>query len=165
MLIYLWMRFTFRPFVAPVHERDWSWARGVDLRLRGRAHRHIRLPRRGPGLLLLAQTSHRFISLRLGYNCNCKSKKSKPVLSGDRWNPIPIPIHWEGWHQILMALGWHQVPSCQNCIVMGYQMPRFSLVFVSLDPDTDTDSMARLASGLIVSVLHQHRLTSKNVST
>jgi hypothetical protein len=40
------------------------------------------------------------------------------VTDGTRY--LPIPIHWEGWHQILMALGWHQVPSCQNCIGMGY---------------------------------------------
>jgi hypothetical protein len=35
--------------------------------------------------------------------------------------------------------------SYQNCIGIGYLMPRFNLIFVNSEPDTD--SMIRLASG------------------
>jgi hypothetical protein len=50
---------------------------------------------------------------------------------------MSLGTRWEGWH-------W--LPSYRNHLGIGSQIPRFSLIYVDLEPDADTDSMVRLAS-------------------
>ena len=68
-----------RSFVASIHVRHWTRTRGLDLRVCRRAGRHFGLSYRSSRLVLLAQTSHRFFPLCLGYNCNCKNDLYKLI--------------------------------------------------------------------------------------